>query len=1094
VSFRQWFDRLRRAAGKDHAGDALTPPSSSAPDDLRREPAHSAPRPSEEPRQPSRAPAAQTEAVTSHGGGTERDAVDAAAPGEGGLLHALTDSEAKQPLPQEASAGFGVNAEPVRVLDIGSFVTSVCFASDGITLASASLDGIARLWIAKPGGPMTSFAGNSGPLHAAAFSPNGTALATADLAGSVRIWDVRTATFVPSGSPPSGAPLYAVTFSPDGTVVASGGDDNTVTLWDPQTGERLDAISPESGNGVWSLAFSPDGTALAVGWGDGTIHLMDAQTRQLRTMQGQGRCYSVAFSPDGKILASGSMDGTACLWDATAGTRLRALAGAGGPVRSVAFSPDGRVIAAGCEDKTVRLWDARTGRLLQTLTGHGGDVTSVAFSPDGKLLATASYDRTVRLWEVSGVSPWGSEEWLRRLVLEAAAEKDAEGVEPSGIKGSPITEAQVEVERYGGRTTARLLKALRGFHGGVRALTCSPDGKRIAVAAGDRLWLVETESNDARLLSSGIEPICSVAFSPDGCLIASGGSDKMLRLWRVPTGEVVMELAGHGHDVNSVAFSPDGSRLCSGSSNEAVMRVWDAKTGQSLQAHRRQGGVLAAPIVFSPDGGLIASAQQDRTLCLWDVEAGTPLKTLEGHDSWAESLAFSPDGSILASGDATTVRLWDHATGALQTATTLSAPARGLRTQVFSPELDMIATGSDDGCVRLWDTQDGRLLCLLDTGDETHSIAFSPDGSMLVHGGARDEVFLWDIRNLEVEKTRRPGFRKLDFGSAVTAMAVSPDGSMLLTGGANGRLDVRNAITGDLMGTISAIGDERTSAAFAPDGKTAASGASDGRVFLWEEKSADRRLRWFWDHQGAVTSVTFAPDGSSLATGGVDHRVILRDARTGTAMPALRGHEDAVTSLAFSPDSEILASGSRDGTVRLWNARTGVCLRAISVGTKGVSAVLFSRDGALLLTGSADGTIDFWQTETGSVDRYDSGQTGIDVVAIARSPMEDFLAYARGKSIVVDRRDAGAASDPNKERWKVACSVHSSGVERRDSQEPVTAIAAGSDPWFFSAYRDGTILVCWWPGVVFPILSVVQHSEQLQAKEPGTDAPPVSFV
>ncbi|MEI6444237.1 MAG: hypothetical protein WCO29_14205, partial [Nostocales cyanobacterium ELA583] len=227
--------------------------------------------------------------------------------------------------------------------------------------------------------------------------------------------------------------------------------------------------------------------------------------------------------------------------------------------------------------------------------------------------------------------------------------------------------------------------------------------------------------------------VASVAFSPDGKILASGSWDDTIKLWDLRTGNLLQTLTTHSESVYSVAFSPNGQTLASGNMNNTV-KLWDLRTGnllQTLTAHSK----WVYSVAFSPDGQTLASASQDETIKLWDLRTGNLLQTLTGHSNPVISVAYSPDGKTFASGsDDRTIKLWDLRTGnLLQTLTGHSNPVVSV---AYSPDGRTLASGGGDNTIKLWDVKAGKLLQTL-TGhsDWVRSVAYSPDGRTLASGG-----------------------------------------------------------------------------------------------------------------------------------------------------------------------------------------------------------------------------------------------------------------------------------------------------------------------------------------------------------------------
>ena len=317
-------------------------------------------------------------------------------------------------------------------------------------------------------------------------------------------------------------------------------------------------------------------------------------------------------------MSSESGDGTIRFWDVHTGDETDTVAGYTHYVYSVAFNPNGKFFASGYADGSIRFWDAETGRHLKTFK-KGYEASGLVFSEDGKTLAYAD-GLHIRLQDVGT-----------------------------------------------GEEKMRLTEHTLGMH----SMALSPDGNILASGSEDmtiRLWDMHTGEHK-KTLNGHTHRVYSVAFSPDGKTLASGSDDNTVRLWDVDTGETERILTGHAgeFDVNngqfsvegvkSVAFSPDGKTLASGGGDN-VIHLWDIRTGKremTLIGHTN--GVFS--LAFSPDGKTLASGSVDSDIRLWDPDTGQHKKTLTGHSAWVRSIAFSSDGKTLVSGsDDGSVLLW----------------------------------------------------------------------------------------------------------------------------------------------------------------------------------------------------------------------------------------------------------------------------------------------------------------------------------------------------------------------------------------------------------------------------------------------------
>ena len=284
--------------------------------------------------------------------------------------------------------------------------------------------------------------------------------------------------------------------------------------------------------------------------------------------------------------------------------------------------------------------------------------------------------------------------------------------------------------------------------GNLRSISLSPDATTLAVIELNdetiKLWDVATRTNTATL-QGHTSSVQSVAFSPDGAIIATGSGDRTIKLWDVATQTNAATLQGHTGSVHSVAFSRDGTTLASGS-YDGTIKLWDVATRTNTATLQGRPSTII-PVAFSPDGSTLAYSFADETVKLWDVSARTSTATLQGHASSVRSVAFSSDGTTVASGSYDgTIKLWDLST---QTNTaTLRGHSSSVGSVAFSPDGKTLASGSNKSTVKLWNVAMRSEITTLQGYPEygrVYSVAFSADGSILASGGEDRKIRLWDV-------------------------------------------------------------------------------------------------------------------------------------------------------------------------------------------------------------------------------------------------------------------------------------------------------------------------------------------------------------
>lgn len=340
------------------------------------------------------------------------------------------------------------------------------------------------------------------------------------------------------------------------------------------------------------------------------------------------------------------------------------------------------------------------------------------------------------------------EEVLNKLLKDLVKNRyqSAEGVLKDLAKPTPPPPPQP-------KNPWRCVRTVQAHATAVYSVAISPDGQIMASGSADKtvkLWQLDT-GKEICTFKGHSDQVWSVAFK-DRQTLASGSGDNTIKIWQVGAAESIRTLEGHSGWVRAVAFSPDGQTLASGSSDTSV-KIWSLQGGffKSLQQMLFGGDIFTLPghsnyvfsVAFSPDGQMLASGSQDCTIKLWDLGTRQEIRKLEGHNSWVRSLAFSPDGKILASGSSDrTVKLWDLAAG--RNCRTLSGHSDYVFSLAFSPDGQILASSSSDTTVKLWLLAAGREICTL-TGHSSAvgCVAFSPDGQTLVSGSGDGTVKLW---------------------------------------------------------------------------------------------------------------------------------------------------------------------------------------------------------------------------------------------------------------------------------------------------------------------------------------------------------------
>lgn len=601
----------------------------------------------------------------------------------------------------------------------------------------------------------------------------------------------------------------------------------------------------------------------------------------------------------------------------------------------------------------------------------------------------------------------------------------------------------------------------------------SPDGSLLAHGGSGGLLVLRDPATGAELRTLGAEgghssAINDMAFSPDSRLLLTASQDALI-LWDAAAGDLLRRLSGHTGAVNGVAFHPQGLAMLSAGADGQIIE-WSVQNGQPLR-YFAWGDEARPPVThaaYSPHGLQIAAGTDDNNVLLYDRDSGevlwrfrlTEARSTQLLNVRVTALAFLPDnnGLVVGYNDGNLVLL-DTATGTINLR--FAQIEAEIHDAAVTPDGRRLVVGTSDGSLRLWEVATGRLLRSFSVEAPVWQVDLSRDGRRLATAIGDGTLRIWSVVNSEQERIFS------GHGSAANATAFSPDGTRALSASSDRTLILWDLAGGQQLFTLTGHAASVNAVTFAPDGRTALSGGSDGQVILWDLQSG-ALVRRFEGDTSTVLAVAFSPDGRRVLAASIGGQVNVWDVSTGQ-QSTYSGHSSAVLTAVFSPDGTAVLSGDNDGRLHLWTAADLTLLRAYEGHSGAVRSALFNADGSRLLSASSDAQAILWDTDSGAV-------------------LQRFVGHVRAVTAAAFTQDPGsvvsAGFDGTIRLWDVESGAE---VRRyaavRDDGRAIRIQAMAHNPvemTVITALNDGTLRLWLLPAPLSALLEWIEDNRHLR--------------
>jgi WD40 repeat protein len=868
---------------------------------------------------------------------------------------------------------------PVPMEGHAAGITTITFRPDGLQIASGSEDKSVRLWNPAGGAEPILLAGHEAIISEVIYRPDGQQLVSADQQGVVKIWNPANGEQLASIQAHEVA-VTGMSFHPEGNRLVTAAADGSWKEW------ALPIVAPRPLAGpteqVNRVAINSDGSILVAGGADKVVRLFNGVDGQpLRTLDGHDDMVTaLAMDVSGEMIASGSDAGVLRFWNVADGASRLQLAGHQGAVNDVVLLNEQQGVLSAGADGTIRRW--RLPVAPRPHAGHTLPVGALAASRDGTWLLSGSADKSVRIWNRVDGAAVGTlaehQDMVSAVVVSEKKDLVVSGDQAGVVYAWPQEEGATPSRLLGhaGRIIGlgfadkekRLISASE--NGVIRwwelplipsreivqqdpvagAVMLGSDGVTAIVGSGEAgARLVDAGTGeDIRLLEGQQGAVTSVTLSADRALAAAGTDKGIVQLWKSVDGSLAGMLRGHQGNVTAVVLGKQPGQVISAGADGTV-RAWKMAP-EPTRYEDRLGD--AGAVAYSPDGTMVAIGmpiQEQAGILVRELQSGKVLYELLGHQGPVVAVAFSADGSRIASGSMDkTLRVW--ALEDVKFAELISLEHPGPVTAVaFNKEGTEVFGASSDNGIHQWSMAEGTETRLL-AGHTAAISSLVQSGDLIISGSADSTIRSWNAASGAAAGS-------INNTAAVTSLAVSPDGLAVATGAADNMVRLWTRANGAALATFAGHVGPVASVQFDAAGTRLISTAAED-VRVWETSGRQREVHPASEVPPRSASFLGDPDKQQLVVLQNDGRI---EIRLPTLMVMLAGHEGVVSGLAVDAAGEFAFSCGMDKTVRQWDLASGKQLRVFAGATDAVNGLALAAEGGRLFAACSDKNVYAWQ-------------------------------------------------------------------------------------------------------------------------------------